>query len=133
MHKERGGNEDQSTVQRGKKNGFWNGVRSIWRLFREGRYRVKAEKREADNGRAGDNRNQMRILTDKRLQRPDGPDPFAFVQPLHHEENKHHDDRHLHQDKQGIEVRHQVNAFQIGRGKDRHKQHYPNPWRNPRE
>ncbi len=75
----------------------------------------------------------MRILADKGLQRPDGPDPFAFVQPLHHENNEHHDYRDLHQYKQRIEVRHQINAFQIGRGEDRYKHHYPNPWRNARE
>jgi hypothetical protein len=63
----------------------------------------------------------MRILADKRLQRPDGPDPFSFMQPLHHQEDKDHHDRNLHQHKQGVEVGHQVNAFQVRRGQNRDK------------
>ena len=75
----------------------------------------------------------MGILADKRLQRPDGPDPFTLMQPLHHQENKDDHDRNLHQHKQRIEVGHQIDAFDIRRGQNRHKSHHPHPRRNFRK
>ena len=133
LHKERRDDENNAAVHRSKKNRFRDHPCGVRGLFRQRGHRVEAEKREADNRRAGNNRDQMRILADKRLQRPDGPHPLAFVQPLHHQNDKHHHDRNLHQHEQGVEVGHQVNAFQVRGGQNGDKGDHPHPWRHLRE
>ena len=133
LHKERRDDENNAAVHRSKKNRFRDHPCGVRGLFRQRGHRVEAEKREADNRRAGNNRDQMRILADKRLQRPDGPHPLAFVQPLHHQNDKHHHDRNLHEHEQGVEVGHQVNAFQVRGGQNGDKGDHPHPWRHLRE
>ena len=133
LHKERRDDENNAAVHRGEKNSLRDHPRGVRRIFRQCGHGVEAEKREADDGRPGNNRDQMRILTDKRLQRPDGPYPLAFVQPLNHQNDEYHHNRDLHQHEQGVEVRHQINAFQVCGGQNGDKGHHPHPWRHLRE
>ncbi|MNI39879.1 hypothetical protein D3C73_940720 [compost metagenome] len=75
----------------------------------------------------------MRIFADEGLQAPYRPQSFTVVQATYHQEDKHHNDCHLGQYEQGIEVGHQIDAFQVDGGNDNHKAHHPYPRRHFRE
>ncbi|MNP15320.1 hypothetical protein D3C76_1076740 [compost metagenome] len=69
----------------------------------------------------------MGVFTDKGLQTPHLPNSFTIVQPSYHQEDKHHDNRHLRHHKQGVEVCHQADAFQVDGGDQDHKPDHPDP------
>ncbi|MND64337.1 hypothetical protein D3C80_556730 [compost metagenome] len=72
----------------------------------------------------------MRILIDEGLQTPHRPQSFTVMQAAHDQEDKHHDDRYLGQNKQGVKVSHQIDAFQVDGGNDDHKAYHPHPRRH---
>ncbi len=133
LNKKRGRDENHAAVERRQKNRARNGLACIRRLFRQRRYGVETEKRKTDDGRPGDNRQQLRVFADKRLNRPDGACALALMQAMDHKKNKHRDDSHLHRDEQRVEVRHQVDAFQVRERHDAHIEHHPDPLRHVRE
>jgi len=123
----RHGDEHHATDQGGEEDRPRDGLARVAGFFGQASDGVKAQEREAQDGRAGGQCAELGLTVGERDQAPGRAKPFTVVQATHAQVDEHGDDRHLHAHEQQVEVRHQVHAAHVDQADEGHESGYPHP------
>ena len=124
--------KDQAANQRGQEDSLRDHALCVFGLFRQRRDTVEAEEREAQNGRAGNHRHHVRAFRPERTGAGQRARAFAVHNAVDNQANNHRHDAHLQDNDQGVEVRHGLDAAQVGDGHKGHQRDNEDPRWNRR-
>ena len=124
--------KDQAANQRRQEDSLRDHALCVFGFFRQRRDTVEAEKREAENGRTGNHRHHVRAFRPERTGAGQRARAFAVHNAVDNQANNHRYDTHLQDNDQGVEVRHGLNAAQVGDGHKGHQRNNEDPRRNGR-